>query len=53
MQLSSQRSRLHNRQTDEETQKNIINQKNQEMSKYIEEIDILSTENDQLAADMT
>jgi chromosome segregation ATPase len=53
MQLSSQRSKLHNRQTDEETQNNIIHQKNQEMAKFVDEIDMLSTENDQLAAEMT
>jgi outer membrane murein-binding lipoprotein Lpp len=52
MQLSTQKSRMHTKQTDEDTHKNLINQKNQEMNKYIQEIDILSTENDQLAADM-
>lgn len=52
MQLSTQRGRLQNKNTDDDAQKNIISQKNAELQKYVEEIQILSTDNNQMNTEL-
>jgi chromosome segregation ATPase len=52
MQLQTQRGRLQTRQSDEEQHRALINQKNSELHRYIEEVQMLSTENSQLASEL-
>ena len=52
MQLSTQRGRLQYKSSDEDAQKNVINQKNLDIKKYVEEIQVLSTENNQMSIEL-
>ncbi|KAJ3315578.1 hypothetical protein HDV04_001992 [Boothiomyces sp. JEL0838] len=52
MQLSTQRTKLQSRHTDEDSRKAIIDQKNLELNQFAEEIKLLSTENQQLNTEL-
>ena len=52
MQLSTQRGRLQYKSSDEDAQKNVINLKNMEIKKYVEEIQALSTDNNQMSIEL-
>ncbi len=52
MQLSNQKGKLQSRNSDDDTHRNLLNQKNAEINRYVEEIGLLSSDNNQMSVEI-